>query len=151
MFMNKPSNQRVTRFVVFSFDDGLIDFKNNALPILDLYGFKASVNIISGFSDKSIVPHYRCLTIDDIKLLYLSGHEIANHTNSHKKHGSYEELDICNNKINNWCNHDKIVGIVMPKYAKPSKSSYKFIKKKKPPYFTYEPRHFFSFLTIFLY
>ena len=36
------------KYIVFSFDNGLIDFKNNALPILMKYGFKATINVIKG-------------------------------------------------------------------------------------------------------
>lgn len=126
------------KYVVFSFDDGLRDFKDNALPILNKYNMKASLNIISGFSDKTVVPHYDCLSIDDIRELHEQGFEIANHTNSHLKYGSYDEFLTCNNKLNKWLNEDKIYGVVMPKYAKPNDSATEYIKKYKPPYISYE-------------
>lgn len=126
------------KYIVFSFDDGLIDFKTNALEILNHYNAKATINVISGFSDLSIQTNYKYLSVEDIKSLYEQGFEIANHTDLHIKHGSYEELMTCNNKINIWCGTSRILGIVMPKYAKPNDSATTFIKDYKPPYVTYE-------------
>ena len=137
------------KYVVLSFDDGLIDFKNNALPILIKYGLKATINVISGYSDLSVSTDYGYLSVDDIKILNKSGFEIANHTNSHIKYGSYEELEQCNKKINKWCETDTVLGIAMPKYAKPSESANQFIEAFNPPYVTYESQKVVSLNNIF--
>ena len=124
-------------FVVFSFDDGLIDFKENAFPILSKYNYKATINIISGFSDKTIDTKYKYLEPTDISELYKNGFEIANHTDNHIRQGGYFELDVCNKKINNWTSTSNILGIAMPKYVAPNKDALDFIKKNNPPYITY--------------
>lgn len=135
--------------LVLSFDDGLLDFKEFALPILRKHGFKATINVISGFSDKTIQTSYKYLDKNDVVELYNDGFEIANHTNSHMKYASYDELDQCNKKINQWCNSSTVLGIAMPKYAKPSQSAEEFINKFSPPYITYEVSKFPFFLNIF--
>lgn len=125
------------KYVVFSFDDGLIDFKLHALPILIKYNFKNTINIISGYSDKTSIISNNYLPIEDIIYLHKKGFEIANHTNSHCRGGSYIEMEECNNKINSWISSNTTLGIVMPKYVKPSKDALKYIKKETPPYVTY--------------
>ena len=125
------------KYIVLSFDDGLLDFRENALPILNKYGFKATLNIISGFSDKTVETRYKCLSVDDIKHLYANGFDIANHTDSHMKHGSYDELSLCNKKINEWLSINNILGIAMPKYAKPSDDALRYINENNPPYVTW--------------
>ena len=135
-------------YLVFSFDDGLLDFKENALPILRKYGFRATVNVISGFVDNSIVTDFSYLSVKDIVFLNRNGFEIANHTNSHMKHASFEELLDCNSKINEWCNEDMVRGVAMPKYAKPSESAYRYIKLYKPPYITYQVSKYPVFLNL---
>ena len=125
------------RYIVFSFDDGLADFKDNALPILNKYGFKCTINVISGFSDGTITTDFNYLSVDDIIELNNNGFDIANHTNSHLKGGSFDELLLCNQKINQWCGKQGVVGIAMPKYEKPNQSAINFVKQLNPPYITY--------------
>ena len=137
------------KYVVFSFDDGLKDFKDHALPILDKYSLKASINIISGFIDKSYQTDYPYLDVNDVKELHKKGFEIANHTDSHLKHGSYNELKTCNSKINEWCKIDTVCGVVMPKYSKPSIDAQKFITEVKPPYISYEAQRVITLSNIF--
>lgn len=127
------------KYIVFSFDDGLLDFKLVALPILNKYNFKATLNIISGFVDKTVPYKGEYLGVEDISYLFANGFEIANHTDSHLKHGSFEEFFKCNQKINEWCGTSNVIyGIAMPKYSKPTNDSIRYLKQYNPPYITYE-------------
>lgn len=125
------------KFIVFSFDDGFADFKENALPCLQKFGLVSTVNIVSGYSDRTIKTQYHYLSIDDVRYLSNQGFEIANHTNSHFRGGSFFELNECNNKICTWISFNKTLGIAMPKYVEPNLEAKKYISDKKPPYITY--------------
>lgn len=138
------------KYIVFSFDDGMIDFKERALPILNKYNYKASVNVISGYSDKTIADRYDCLDVNDLKNLYNNKFELANHTNSHLKSASYQELQECNNKLNEWCSTlNKTYGIIMPKYVQPCADATKYIKINKPPYISFEKRMLKNYFNLF--
>ena len=136
------------KYVVLSFDDGTIDFKINAFPILKRFNYVATINIISGFSDRTIEVGYDFLSVDDIKFFNSIGYEIANHTNRHMKHGSFEELKICHDKLQEWCS-TKEFGIAMPKYAKPNFSARKYIRENKPLYVTYDTKAIGLFNNLF--
>ena len=127
------------KYLILSFDDGTSDFKDNSYPILKKYGFLASLNIISGFCDNTIETEFSFLSIEDLKHFHKLGFEIANHTNSHLKHGSYNELKTCNDKLSSWCSLNNI-GIVMPKYSKPNRSARRYIKENHPAYVTYDDK-----------
>lgn len=136
------------KYIVLSFDDGAVDFKDNALPILRKYNLFSTINVVSGFVDatvpvdKNIISKYsvnpdtRFLSIDDVVELSSLGFEIANHTNDHRRGSSYESLSVCDNKIKDWCGINR-TGIVMPKYSKPSSGVLKYMKEVGAPYITY--------------
>ena len=101
------------KYIVLSFDDGFLDFKENVLPYLEKYNFKASINVIAGFSDKTINNNFKYLSVSDIQNLYNAGFEIANHSNSHLKNTNKKDFEIANVKIKSWlcCNE---IGAVIP-------------------------------------
>ena len=82
------------KYIVLSFDDSMLDFKLNALPLLNKYEFKACINTITGFVDKSISSETQYLSINDIVQLDKDGFEIAAHSNSHIKPISIKESMI---------------------------------------------------------
>jgi len=67
-----------SRPVVITLDDGYQDLFSAALPILELYGFKAVAYIVSGFVGR---PGY--VTAAEVQDLDRSGIEIASHTVDH--------------------------------------------------------------------
>jgi peptidoglycan/xylan/chitin deacetylase (PgdA/CDA1 family) len=69
--------------VVITFDDGLRDFYTNAFPILDKFGFKASVFLTSGLIDKTFITGRECLKTEEIKELAANGIEFGSHTVNH--------------------------------------------------------------------
>lgn len=76
------------RPVVITFDDGYADFHTEALPILDRYGFAATVFVTSGWLDDA-GPHAagrpldRMLTWGQTKEAAAHGVEVAGHSHSH--------------------------------------------------------------------
>ena len=67
-----------SRPVVITLDDGYQDLYSAALPVLELYRFKAVAYVVSGFVGR---PGY--LTAAEVKDLDRSGFEIASHTVDH--------------------------------------------------------------------
>lgn len=100
-------------YLVLSFDDGLYDFKKNALPLLDKYNIKVSLNIISGYSDKTIETPFRYLSFCDVKEIKCMGHEIAIHSNTHLKKTNVKDFEICHTKIQNLLGEESY-GAVLP-------------------------------------
>lgn len=76
------------RPVMLSFDDGSISQFDNALPVLDKYGFKATFFIMTVTLDK---PGY--LSKEQVRTLAEQGHTIGCHTWDHHKITGYTEKD----------------------------------------------------------
>ncbi|MFB3905121.1 MAG: polysaccharide deacetylase family protein [Acidobacteriota bacterium] len=86
-------NQESTppRTVVLTFDDGYANLKEAAFPILEEYGFEATVFVVAAHvggynnwpSQPPIVPHLPLLTWRDLRRLSRLGFEIAGHTLTH--------------------------------------------------------------------
>lgn len=74
--------------VMLTFDDGTISQFDNALPLLDKYGFKATFFIMTVTLDK---PGY--LSREQIRMLATQGHAIGCHTWDHHKVTTYTEKD----------------------------------------------------------
>lgn len=87
------------KYVCLSFDDGRKDTFLVALPILEKYKFKATVNIINDYSFKNkkgedfgFKTSDIGMTIDDIVMWNELGHEVACHGKSHKN--SIEDIRL---------------------------------------------------------
>jgi peptidoglycan/xylan/chitin deacetylase (PgdA/CDA1 family) len=86
-------NDRVAlpeRPVVISFDDGFADFYSRAFPVLDQYGFSATLYVVSGYVDGSAQwlqaqgdAERPMLTWGQIAALDAAGVEIGGHTQTH--------------------------------------------------------------------
>lgn len=64
--------------VVLTFDDGYKDFTDEAMAILEEFGYRATVMVIAGFVGK---PGY--MSWDDVRAAAEAGHEIGCHSMSH--------------------------------------------------------------------
>ena len=93
------------KYIVLTFDDGLLDFKNNAIPILNKYKFKCTLAVVSGFSDKTVVTNREYIDNKDIFNFFKDGHDIALHSNRHLKEATPQDFEICKKKIS------KLLGI----------------------------------------
>ena len=87
------ANDRVSlpeRPVVISFDDGFADFYSQAFPVLDRYGFTATLFVVSGYIGGSAQwlqdqgeAERPMLTWEQITALDAAGIEIGAHTQTH--------------------------------------------------------------------
>lgn len=101
------------KYLVFSFDDGLMDFYTNAFPIFEKHNMKCSINAITGISDKTVISDLECMTNELLLLLQKKGYEIANHSNSHSKNITFEDLMVANRKLESFLS-DKRFGCILP-------------------------------------
>ena len=72
------------KHIVLTFDDGFMDFLQNALPVLDKYGFKVTVFVVvseaGGISSwRTRDLNRRLMGWDDLKKIIDQGHSIGNH------------------------------------------------------------------------
>ncbi len=72
------NNQIPPKAVVITFDDGYVSVYTKAWPILQEYGFPATVYVCSSFPGL-----YNYLTWDNIKELHSGGIEIGSHSHTH--------------------------------------------------------------------
>ena len=74
--------------VSLTFDDGTLDHLVHALPLLKQYGFKGTFYIIVNRvpqQGKPSRPLNSILTWDELKLFLAEGHEIGNHSMTHRR------------------------------------------------------------------
>jgi peptidoglycan/xylan/chitin deacetylase (PgdA/CDA1 family) len=77
--------RNLQKCVVITFDDGYRDFYTHAFPILEEYGFKATMFIVS-----ALTQEHRCLrdqeeflTWDEVREVHAAGMRIGSHTLTH--------------------------------------------------------------------
>jgi peptidoglycan/xylan/chitin deacetylase (PgdA/CDA1 family) len=76
--------------VGLTFDDGYADFADNVLPVLDWYGFTATVFVVAGRMGKANDwdadgPRKPLLTAAQIQDLVTAGVEVASHSSQHTR------------------------------------------------------------------
>lgn len=79
------TSDRTGKPVVITFDDGYADFYREAFPVLQRYGFTATVFVVSGFLKPERVSFKRteCLNLSEVRELHSCGMTIGSHTVSH--------------------------------------------------------------------
>jgi peptidoglycan/xylan/chitin deacetylase (PgdA/CDA1 family) len=79
------SPRSIRRPVVVTFDDGFRDFYTTAFPILERFGFRATVFLASGFMGKTFLTGRECLRVGEVRELAEKGIEFGSHTITHPK------------------------------------------------------------------
>lgn len=112
--------------VVITFDDGVACAFENALPILQEFGYPASVFVVSGqvggYNDWCEVfgfPRRRMLTISEIRALAGSGVDIGSHTANHMWLGKTEKTAVMNEVQDSKAILEDILGREVPHFAYP--------------------------------
>jgi peptidoglycan/xylan/chitin deacetylase (PgdA/CDA1 family) len=79
------TGRKTVRPVVITFDDGYRDFLKNAFPILNRYGFSATVFLPTAFIGERTVRFkgLECLTWDEVSDLHSAGIQFGSHTVTH--------------------------------------------------------------------
>ena len=88
------SSDKQRPIAVITFDDGLRDFYSAAFPVLEKFGFKATVYLTSGLIDKTFVTGSECLRKTEIRELAAKGIEFGSHTVSHPQLKGLSESEI---------------------------------------------------------
>jgi peptidoglycan/xylan/chitin deacetylase (PgdA/CDA1 family) len=81
----KSSGGSLTKSVVVTFDDGYLDFLENAMPILARHGFTATVFLPTAYIGKThqTFKGKACLNWDEVRQLKESGISFGSHTVNH--------------------------------------------------------------------
>ncbi|MEF8984984.1 MAG: polysaccharide deacetylase family protein [Bacteroidales bacterium] len=82
----KSSDKVPEKTVVLTVDDGYKSFKTDAVPLLEKYGFSATVFLCTQYVGKS-----GYLSWDDIRALQDKGYEFGNHSHSHDHFLNYSD------------------------------------------------------------
>jgi len=69
--------------VVITFDDGYSDFYSEAFPLLQKYGFRATVFLTTAFMGGESFKGKQCLNWEQIKELHSAGTTFGSHTHTH--------------------------------------------------------------------
>ena len=117
------------RKIVFSFDDGLQDFVDNALPIFEKYGFKASINVITRYSEMTEFDGFKYMNTETLKSLKSNGYELACHSDSHLKNTTIDDFDISRLKMIAIFG-DEQYGAILPYSQKINNDIYDYLKDK---------------------
>ena len=94
------------KYIVFSFDDGRKDTYDIAVPILLKYQFTASIHVVTGFVDGTVVGDSNLLikrgfmSIDNCLELIERDFDISSHSNSHTN--DFEDIRISFDKLMTW-------------------------------------------------
>jgi peptidoglycan/xylan/chitin deacetylase (PgdA/CDA1 family) len=98
-----------TRPIVITFDDGYADFHAEALPILDQFGFAATLFVTTGWlhdagRHAAGRPLDRMLTWSQVKEVGAHGIELAGHSHSHPQLDQIDDAALreelsCNKKL----------------------------------------------------
>lgn len=110
----------MSKYVVFSFDDGRLDTYVNAVPIMEKYGLTATINITTDFiSNPNRYTTFKsadnkAMSVDQVRELYQRGFEIASHGNRHINDPDdvRRSIDI----LHTW-GIDKVYGFASPESA----------------------------------
>ncbi|SFD95277.1 polysaccharide deacetylase family protein [Nitrosomonas sp. Nm166] len=112
--------------VTITFDDGIACAYENALPILQEFGYPASVFIVSklvgGYNDFAEVfgfPRRRMLTVSEIRTLAESGIDIGSHTVNHIWLGKTDKTIVSKEVEDSKKALEDIVGQEIPHFAYP--------------------------------
>lgn len=76
--LGKPTKLGTEKYIVLTFDDGYANNLQYATPILQKYGYKATVFVITGY-----VNNEDFLTAGQLKTMRISGWEIGSHGDTH--------------------------------------------------------------------
>jgi peptidoglycan/xylan/chitin deacetylase (PgdA/CDA1 family) len=91
------SDQRVIsrKCVVITFDDGFHDFYENAFPVLNDFGYSATMFLPTSYIESSFKLR-RCMTWDEIRELYRYGIKFGSHTATHPQLHNLSVAEIDN-------------------------------------------------------
>lgn len=105
--------------VVITFDDGLRDFYSAAFPIIEKFGFKATVFLTSAMIDNTFLTGNECLRKSEIKELAAKGIEFGSHTVSHPQLQNLSCEEIVHELANSKKHIEEVLGHTMTLFSYP--------------------------------
>ena len=118
--LEKPTPLNHQRSIaVITFDDGLQDFYSTAFPILEKFGFKATVFLTSDLIDKTFITGQECLKAQEIKELVEKGIEFGSHTVSHPQLTGLSRNEIVHELANSKKTIEDIIGSPVSLFSYP--------------------------------
>lgn len=97
----------MSRYIVFTFDDGRYDTYSNAAAILREHGWPATIFVTTGYVDGTLrdTKSFRtsspgAATIANLLELKEEGFEIASHGDRHSN--NFKDIGLCVEKLENW-------------------------------------------------
>lgn len=133
----KKDSYRKKIYISLSFDDGREDTYTRAFEIMKKYGLVGTINIVTGFIDKTWKPSKGFATVksplsmDELYELKNYGFEISAHGDQHIT--DKKDLAVCMNKIEKWgLIENNIVGFSVPNSSLFFDDIKKFIKNLMP-------------------
>ncbi|WP_177167773.1 polysaccharide deacetylase family protein [Nitrosomonas marina] len=122
----KNKDQHLSKAVVITFDDGLACNYENALPVLEEFGYTASVFVVTsyigGYNDFSRnygFSRRRMLTVNQIKALKKAGVDIGSHTVHHLALGKTATQVTIDEILKSKCMLEDILACEVPHFAYP--------------------------------
>lgn len=122
----KNKDLDLNKAVVITFDDGLACNYENALPVLEEYGYTASIFVVTkyigGFNDFSRnygFSRRRMLTVSQIKALVNAGMDIGSHTVHHLALGKTATQTTINEVLKSKSMLENILACEVPHFAYP--------------------------------
>ena len=109
------------KYIIFSFDDGRKDTYEIAAPIILKNKLTASVHVVTGFIDGTVVGDSNLLiergfmSIDNCLELVKNGFDISSHSNSHIN--DFDDINVSFNKLMTWgiSNSSSKIGFSSPR------------------------------------
>ena len=119
LFHGEPNGEPLRRPVVITFDDGFEDFYSAAFPILERYGFKATVFLTSALIGKTFVTGRQCLSAGEIKELAGKGIEFGSHTVNHPQLRALSKDEIINELTGSKAAIEDLIGAPVSLFSYP--------------------------------
>jgi hypothetical protein len=93
--LSRPQ-EGIAKHVVITFDDGYRDFYTDAMPLLQKYGFTATVFLPTGYIDhrRQAFKRVDCLTWAEVRELHACGVQFGSHTVTHPQLANLERQQI---------------------------------------------------------
>lgn len=100
--------------IVITFDDGHVDNYTNAFPIMQKYGFKGVLYIVSNFMDtKGYLSHEQILE------MYHAGWDVGNHSMNHYDLTALDPTTLHREIVTSKQKLENVLGIDIPTFAYP--------------------------------
>ncbi len=119
--------------ITLSFDDGRRDFYQFVYPYLRQKGIKATLNVTTGYIDRSVPAPFNPCSIEEIKEMTNYGIDMALHGDKHLEHETPEDMDQCLQKLRSW--GVSVKGVGLPYNQTPTEELARYFAKEGLSYY----------------